>query len=402
MTVTSLRRTGALVATLALASSTLAVTATSATAATPRGILVGTVTQPGGGVVPGAFVRVFQENNPAIETDDYINVVETQPNGTYKLAAPAGTYDLSVVDPCDVYEDLPASAIAVTANVETVVNAAFTTAESPAPTDLCDRVSPEVSGLAKVGVPLTLTTPGVYTQPGVSLSYQWFSADDAVPGATGLSYTPTANDIANYVYVQITAAKAGFSTTNFYAGPEEPVVSGDYSFKTAPKVVGLPILGKTISASRGSVAPGANVTYQWFRDGKAIAGQTARTHRVAKADYQKKLSAVITYKSYGYDPIVRTVKAPFDAKKKAKASAKVSTGKKSATFTIKVSPSASNKAKGKVSIIENGKTLKRVSIKSGTVKVKLSNLKSGKHSFKVVYQGKKYAAGTSKTVRVKK
>jgi hypothetical protein len=274
-----------------------------------------------------------------------------------------------VYDDCNVYETV-STTVTVAANVEQTFNPQFTMLSSPAPTGVCARVYPEVTGVAKVGSPLTVST-GSYAQPIVSIAYQWRTSggdEGIIPGATGRTYVPTANDLG-VVFVTLTVTSAS-GTQTFSAYPDEFVKRGDYSFNTAPQVQGLPILGKTISAS--------------------------------PADYQKRLSAVIVYKTYGYATVTRSVKAPFDAKKKAKANVKVSTGKRTATFTINVSPSASKKSKGKVSIVENGKTLKRVSIKSGTVKVKVSKLKKGKHKLTVIYVGKKNAAGTNKTVRITK
>ncbi|MCD9200001.1 carboxypeptidase-like regulatory domain-containing protein [Aeromicrobium wangtongii] len=402
MKLTSMRRVGALVATMALASGALAATATSAHAVPgPTGVVTGTVLNPAGAAVPGAYVSFRKGGDTPEAGDDFNQYAYVEDNGTFTQALPPGTYSVNVYDDCEIYEGV-STTIAVAANVEQGLNPQFTTQVSPLPTSICARVYPEVTGVAQVGKPLAVSS-GTYAQAVTSVTYQWrtgYGDQGIIPGATSPTYVPTANELGNiFAEVKVTSAT---DSRSYEAYPEDSVKRGDYLFRSQPKVLGLPVLGKTIAASPGSVAPGASVSYQWFSNGKALAGQTARTHRVSKADYQKKLSAVITYKTYGYGTITRTVKAPFAAKKKAKLSAKVTTGKKQATFTIKISPSASKKAKGKITISENGKTLKRVSVKSGTVKVKVSKLKKGKHKLTVVYEGKKNAAGTSKTVRIKK
>jgi len=399
MTVTPLRRAGALAATLALAAGTLAVTTSSASAATPRGIVFGKITAPNGVGLANAELSFFQENDPNTSDDNVYGYAESKDDGSFKAAVPAGASRVTLFDDAGDYLPVDVGTVSVAAGTEVAINASFTTLRSPAYTYYATRIEPKVTEIAKVGVPLTITKAPVFTRATIT-GYQWYSGNDEIPGATGTSYTPTANDVGNYVGLEIRLATADGART-YYVGPDDVVVSGDYAFGKAPKIIGLPILGKTLAASAGAITPGAAVTYQWKRNGAPIPGAVGRTYRVSKADYQKKLSAVVTYKTYGYDPISVELKSLFAAKKKAKISAKTSTGKKSATVTVKVSPKASKKQKGRVTILEGDKVLKRVSIKSGSAKVKVS-LKKGKHKLTVVYEGKKNAAGTTKTVRVKK
>lgn len=399
MNLTPFRRAGAVAATLALAAGALAATTTSAHAAGPTGILVGAVTQPGGALAGSTTIRFFQENNADTTADDVNRRIYVE-DGTILGSVPAGTYQATLEDECGVYEDV-VTTTTVAANVEQSFNMQFTTLRSVQPDYICARVYPRISGLAQVGVPLTVST-GLYAQADASLTYQWFDDNgDAIVGQTAPTYVPTTNDVGGWPYV-VVKATIGDNSNTFGAGIDDAVKRGDYVFTSGPAVVGLPIIGKTITASAGALVPGAAVSYQWFRSGKAIAGATAAKYKVVKADYSKKLSAVITYKTYGYATVVRSVAAQFAAKNAAKLSTKVVTGKKKATLTIKVSPSASKKAKGKITISENGKVLKRVSINSKSVEVTVSKLKKGKHKLTVLYEGRKNAASVTKTVRIKK
>lgn len=404
MNLTPLRRVGAAAATLALVAGALAATTASAHAAGPTGIVNGTVTQPGGAPLAGTEVRFFQANDPSTTADDVSRIAEVAPNGSFVQAVPAGSYQVTFRDYCEQFLDIEASVV-VTASGETTLNGQFTTVDPAAgaafKTDVCERVAPKLTGLPQVGVPLSVTAP-VFAQAGVLVSYLWRSDGEIIPGVAGPVYVPGPQDVGNYVSVQAVGAKAGLANYDWAGATETMVKRGDYVFRTGPALIGLPIVGKSIAASPGALVPGAAVSYQWYRNGAAIAGQTARTYKVTKADYTKKLSAVITYKTYGYATVVRAVAAPFAAKNPARLSTKVSTGKKKASFTIKVSPSASKKARGTITISENGKTLKRVSIKSKSVTVTVSNLKKGKHKLTVLYEGRKNAASITKTIRIKK
>lgn len=397
MTMTPMRRAGALAATFALAAGTLAATATTATAA-PTGILTGKITQPGGAGVPGTFVQLFQENGPG-SADDVSRAAITGPDGTFAQSVPPGAFQVTVSDDCGVFADV-ASTASIVAGAESTFNAAFVAANASPVTDVCARIEPKVVGLAQVGVPLTVT-PGAFAQ-AVTASYQWRADGEVIPGATGSTFVPTADNVGDRIRVEYVASSTGLSSYNDFLGPDDLVKRGDFVFSNGPAVVGLPILGKTLTASVGALAPGAATSFQWLRNGAPIAGATASTYRVSSADYQRNLSAVITYKTFGYATVVRTVDAAFAAKKSAKLSTKISAGTKKATVTVKVRPSASKKLKGKITISENGKVLKRVSIKSASTKVTVSGLKKGKHKLTVVYEGRKYAAGTTKSVRIKK
>ena len=402
MKITPVRRTVALVATLALAVGVLAGTATTASAAGPSGIVSGSITQPGGALVAGADIYFFGQ---PVGDDDGNRLVEAE-DGTFSIAVPAGTYRVEIDDPCNVYADVDTT-LTVAANSDVTLNAAFTTTSTTAPTFVCDRVSPKVAGLPQVGVPLVVSAP-TFAQPGVGVSYQWvrgnYSTKEDIPGATGATYVPTASDVGNNVYVRVQGVLAGFTTysRNVVPASSDVVKRGDHVFKTGPKVNGLPIVGRTIAASPGALVPGATVSYQWFRNGVALPGKTARTYRVARADYKKKITAVVTYKTLGYSTVVRTVAPAFVPKNKGKISARTSVSKRTATIKVAVSPKASRKSQGKIIVLEDGKTLKRSSIKAGTTTVKVTGLKKGKHKLTIVFDGKRNLAGTSKTVRIKK
>ncbi|MBD8608784.1 carboxypeptidase regulatory-like domain-containing protein [Aeromicrobium sp. CFBP 8757] len=390
MKITPLRRAGALVATLALAAGTLGATSTSASAGT-TGVLTGTVLDTNGAPVARTFVTI---NSQIVPTDD---------NGTFAVTVPAGTYTVGVNDDCNVLKDFFVQNVIVAADVQQSITPRFTESEpnpDPSP-QVCPRVLPRIIGTPQLDVPLTATS-GVYAQAVSSITYQWFVGVSRVPGATGPTYVPTIADIGKAVYVELRVYSPEAAMYYTPAFPDGGAVrAGAFSFSATPTVSGLPIIGRTLSASPGALTPGAAVSYQWFRDGRAITGRTARTYRVAKADYKKRITATVTYSRPGYTTVVGQAGPSYRAKRKGKVSARTSVRKRTVTIKVAVSPRASKRSKGKIIVLENGRTLKRASVRAGTSSVKVTGLKRGRHRLTIVFDGSKNLGTTAKTVRVR-
>jgi hypothetical protein len=67
---------------------------------------------------------------------------------------------------------------------------------------------------------------------------------------------------------------------------------------THPKITGTPSLGQTLTCTNGTWTPTPTAhTRVWKRNGVAISGATAITHKVVSADLQRKLTCVVTAKN---------------------------------------------------------------------------------------------------------
>lgn len=117
--------------------------------------------------------------------------------------------------------------------------------------------------------------------------------------------------------------------------------TGNQVIKLTPKVKagslsvsGTAKLGQTLVAQSGAWTPGATLSYQWLRNGAAIAGATKATYVVAAADVGARLTVKVTGSATGFAPatITSTATAPVapgalsGSKPKVKGKAKV--GKK--------------------------------------------------------------------------
>jgi len=103
---------------------------------------------------------------------------------------------------------------------------------------------------------------------GTGLAYQWFKGANALPGQTDSTLTlanVTAADAGSYIIVA--TGICGNSATNsatLTILENLTVVSSPLSLTNCP--------GTTASFS--VTASGSDLTYQWFKDGTALAGQT--------------------------------------------------------------------------------------------------------------------------------
>lgn len=89
----------------------------------------------------------------------------------------------------------------------------------PAPA-LINRPSISESIIPRVGTAF-VATPGTYSTPAPTLSYQWFADGVLIPGATTASYNPTAAVLGKRLYVVETARNTGgqVDTSTLFSRP---------------------------------------------------------------------------------------------------------------------------------------------------------------------------------------
>jgi hypothetical protein len=194
-------------------------------------------------------------------------------------------------------------------------------------------------GAPQVGVPVTVsvTVPDV---PGAAVAFQWqVVLEDGtvvdIPGATGDAYTPTGEFAGGLLQVRVTTTAPGFSPdVRVVAFPRTaPVRPGVFEQtrvdrKVRGGVQDRPIVGKTVRGvlPKGYVAAlpqGTQVSYQWAKGRKPIAGAERRVLEVRRGMLGRKLRLTVTVTAQGYDtytvasPKTRVVKpADWDGKKK--------------------------------------------------------------------------------------
>jgi len=167
-----------------------------------------------------------------------------------------------------------------------------------APGVFVNSTPPAISGVAQVGRPLT-ATPGTWS-PSAEYAYRWFVDGAPIAGASGTTYTPTADDLRKTLTVQVTASQAGYTTATLSSAATDPVAPGTFLNTSDPSISGVAKVGVTLTANPGSWSPQPTFAYQWLRDGTPIAGATARTFTPTGAEYTHKLVVQVTASRPGY------------------------------------------------------------------------------------------------------
>ena len=161
---------------------------------------------------------------------------------------------------------------------------------------------PSVTGTPKVGVPLTADPGGWSPEP--TLTWQWTADGAPIPGATSETFTPSPAELAKHLAVEVTARRPGYLTAMTESSVTAAVLPGANSVTQAPAISGLPHVGRTLTATRGTwaVTP-TSVDYQWYAAGVAIAGATSPTFTPTEAQLDQRLTVKVTAHADGYQPI---------------------------------------------------------------------------------------------------
>ncbi|HEX3932160.1 MAG TPA: CHAP domain-containing protein [Nocardioides sp.] len=157
---------------------------------------------------------------------------------------------------------------------------------------------PVVSGVAQVDQPLTATA-GAW-DPAGRLTYQWLAGGKPISGATGSSYTPTADDVRKEIAIQVTVHLRGYDDAVATSVPTDAVAPGTFLNSEAPSISGTAQVGVPLTADKGSWSPRATIAYQWLVDGQPVPGATGKTYTPAPEDLGEQVTVSVTASRPGY------------------------------------------------------------------------------------------------------
>jgi hypothetical protein len=140
---------------------------------------------------------------------------------------------------------------------------------------------------------------GVVTEPGVSLSYQWYRGTSAISKATKSTYAPTSSDYGKLLNVKITVKKSNYDTAVIASTP----VNYSVTPSTVTPVIanaGGAAVGTTLTLAARTYTNGGVAAYQWLRDGKTITGATAASYLLGAGDKGKAISVKVSAAAAGF------------------------------------------------------------------------------------------------------
>jgi hypothetical protein len=155
---------------------------------------------------------------------------------------------------------------------------------------------PGITGTAKVGSTLSARA-GTWKPQPVKLSYQWLRDGKAIAGAKKASYKLVGSDAGKKITVRVTGSKSGYlNTAKVSAAKKVPLVMR----ASKPKISGSTTVGSTLTVNRGTWTSGVRISYQWYRNGAAVAGATGSSYRLGAGDVGRSLSVRVTGVKSGY------------------------------------------------------------------------------------------------------
>jgi surface antigen len=164
-------------------------------------------------------------------------------------------------------------------------------------------VKPVISGLPKVGSPLT-ATPGTWNPADATLRVRWRADGVRIAGATGFTFTPTPVEEGKRITVRVTASKLGYPTTSVVSAATTAVLPGVLRNSVAPSISGPAQVDATLSASPGTWTPVPDaLSYQWTADGATIDGATGPTLVEDAALVGKRVTVTVTASRPGFTDV---------------------------------------------------------------------------------------------------
>lgn len=200
------------------------------------------------------------------------------------------------------------------------VISAATAPVSAQPQTPVNEVLPLIQGTSQQGQTLTVRR-GTWTDDPTQFTYQWERCPATgaavgcipIPGATSVSYKPTADDVGHTLVVLETAGGSGLNPATARSEPTKVVAppstvqrSGSPGGRvapydtSAPTVSGRAIVGRLLSASTGTwtgTAP-LGYAYQWqrlrHRRWSNLSGATRSTYRLRARNEGMRMRVVVT------------------------------------------------------------------------------------------------------------
>lgn len=159
--------------------------------------------------------------------------------------------------------------------------------------------SPTISGTATEDQILTADTSAIVDIDGVgTFSYQWLRDGLNILGANAATYTLDDADVNANISVTVSYTDGHGTLETLTSAAVGPVANVNDVPTGAPVVLGTPTEDQTLTADISSVIDADGMpppSYQWLRDGQAIAGATLGTYVLGDADVGAAISVQLSW-----------------------------------------------------------------------------------------------------------
>jgi hypothetical protein len=183
------------------------------------------------------------------------------------------------------------------------------TVSDPATNELL-ATPPDVTG--QIQFPTSLTQHATFT-------YQWLRDNLPIANATASKYKLQAADWGKDVSVSVKANLSGYNSVSLPQSTPIPYsITLDGNPSHVPRLTGgywrvgesIQVVDYANFLTKDGPLVSPPVTFQWYRAGVAIPGETNASHLLVAADYHQVMSLKYTVKSPGYVPLITTLSPP--------------------------------------------------------------------------------------------
>jgi hypothetical protein len=170
---------------------------------------------------------------------------------------------------------------------------------------LITPATPKISGTTTVGSTLT-AKPGTYVPAADTYTYTWKRGTTTVGNAA--TYTPAPADLGSKLTVTVQGTKSGYAVPAAKTSAATKAITAG-TMKLTYTVEGSRNVGETLSLENGNLTPAMALnnftgeSVQWYRNGKAIAGENDTEYELLPGDRGKKIDVKVGVTANGFKTV---------------------------------------------------------------------------------------------------
>ena len=150
---------------------------------------------------------------------------------------------------------------------------------------------PSLSGTFAIGQ--TLTAQLQDAPVGLTREIKWYRGSSMIAGASGTTYTLSADDSGYSIFVSTAFKRGSVSSSEVKS---DPVSAFKIDIPTKPTIAGSVIVGQVLTANVQATPAGLTREIRWYRNEELITGHSDATYTVSNKDQGAKISVSLMFK----------------------------------------------------------------------------------------------------------